>query len=87
MAVFWPETYLCASGAGRKVCIIGKNGAGKTTLIRWIAGQLLARDDIRAAYMPQNYEEMLDRDETPVDYLDRTGEKEERTRIRTYLAP
>ena len=70
---------------GQKVCIIGKNGAGKTTLIRWIAGQLLARDDIRAAYMPQNYEEMLDRDETPVDYLDRTGEKEERTRIRTYL--
>ena len=36
-------------------------------------------------YMQQNYEELLDRDETPVDYLDRTGEKEGRTRIRTWL--
>ena len=70
---------------GQKVCLVGKNGAGKTTLLRKIAGELLARTDIRAAYMPQNYEELLDRDETPVDYLDRTGEKEERTRIRTWL--
>jgi len=35
--------------------------------------------------MPQNYEELLELEQTPVDYLDRTGEKEERTRIRTYL--
>ena len=70
---------------GQKVCIIGKNGAGKTTLIRRIAEELLARSDVRAAYMPQNYEELLELEQTPVDYLDRTGEKEERTRIRTYL--
>ena len=35
--------------------------------------------------MPQNYEERLDMELTPVDYLDTTGDKEERTRIRTYL--
>ena len=35
--------------------------------------------------MPQNYEALLDLDMTPVDYLDTSGEKEERTRIRTYL--
>ena len=35
--------------------------------------------------MPQNYEDMLDLDVTPVDFLDKSGEKEERTRIRTYL--
>ena len=35
--------------------------------------------------MPQNYEALLDMDETPVDFLDATGDKEERTRIRTYL--
>lgn len=68
-----------------KICIIGKNGCGKTTLIKKIAEELLKRDDIRAMYMPQNYEEQLDLDITPVDYLDKSGDKEERTRIRTYL--
>ena len=35
--------------------------------------------------MPQNYEELLNPDMTPVEYLDKSGDKEERTRIRTYL--
>ncbi len=68
-----------------KVCIIGKNGVGKTTLLREIAKQLLERTDIRAAYMPQNYEELLALDQTPVEYLSQTWDKEENTRIRTYL--
>lgn len=68
-----------------KVCIIGKNGAGKTTLLRKIAEELMQRRDIRAAYMPQNYEELLAPDSTPVEYLSRTWDKEENTRIRTYL--
>ncbi len=68
-----------------KICIIGDNGSGKTTLLKKIADELLARKDIRAEYMPQNYEELLDMEKSPVDYLDKTGDKEERTRIRTYL--
>lgn len=68
-----------------KICIIGKNGVGKTTLLRLVAQQLLERTDIRAAYMPQNYEELLSLDKTPVEYLSRTWDKEENTRIRTYL--
>lgn len=68
-----------------KICIVGANGAGKTTLLKEIAQELLSRNDIKAQYMPQNYEEMLDLDVTPVEYLDDTGEKEVRTRIRTYL--
>ncbi len=68
-----------------KICITGSNGAGKTTLLRYIAAELLARTDIRAAYMPQNYEELLDMDITPVEYLSVTGDKEEQTRISTYL--
>ena len=68
-----------------KIAIIGDNGSGKTTLISKLAEELLARKDIRAQYMPQNYEELLPLDETLVDYLDMTGDKEERTRIRTYL--
>ncbi len=68
-----------------KLCFIGKNGVGKTTLLRKMAEELLSRKDIHAEYMPQNYEELLDLSVTPVDFLDTTGEKEERTRIRTYL--
>ena len=68
-----------------KICIVGLNGAGKTTLLRRMAQDLLSRTDIRAEYMPQNYEDLLDLDMTPVDFLDKSGDKEERTRIRTYL--
>lgn len=68
-----------------KICIVGLNGAGKTTLLRRMAQDLLSRTDIRTEYMPQNYEDLLDLDMTPVDFLDKSGDKEERTRIRTYL--
>ncbi|MBO5198775.1 MAG: ABC-F family ATP-binding cassette domain-containing protein [Lachnospiraceae bacterium] len=68
-----------------KICIIGKNGTGKSTLIKRIAAELLTRTDIHAAYMPQNYEELLDFSVTPPEFLATTGDKEELTRIRTYL--
>ena len=70
---------------GEVVSIVGPSGAGKTTLLRKIADELLERSDIRAEYMPQNYEDMLDLDVTPVDFLNQSGDKEESTRIRTYL--
>ncbi len=69
----------------KKICIIGNNGCGKTTLIKKIAENLLARTDIKSMYMPQNYEEELDLSMTPVDYLDKTGDKAERTKIKTFL--
>lgn len=68
-----------------KICIVGTNGAGKTTLLKMMAKELLSRKDIKAQYMPQNYEELLDLDATPVEFLDDTGDKAIRTRIRTYL--
>jgi len=68
-----------------KVCIIGKNGVGKSTLIRQIAKELQKRTDIKTAYMPQNYEEQMKETETAVEFLSITGEKEELTKIRTYL--
>jgi ATPase subunit of ABC transporter with duplicated ATPase domains len=68
-----------------KICIVGTNGVGKTTLLKMMAGELLSRKDIKAQYMPQNYEDMLELDVTPVEYLDETGDKAVRTRIRTYL--
>jgi len=69
----------------QKICIVGRNGAGKTTLLRSIAKELGERKDIRAEYMPQDYEELLDGNRTPVEYLNGSGSKEEETRIRTFL--
>jgi len=68
-----------------KVCIIGRNGCGKTTLLRKIAEELMPRTDIKTSYMPQNYEEILNHNLTPVEFLSETGDKEEISRIRTYL--
>ncbi len=67
------------------ICIVGKNGAGKTTLLRKIAAELLPRKDIRAAYMPQDYGETVDQSQTPVEFLAKSWEKAELTRVKTYL--
>lgn len=68
-----------------KICIVGQNGIGKTTLLRQIARELSECQDIHGAYMPQNYEELLESDKTPVEFLQREYSKEEYGRIRTYL--
>ncbi|MFQ6830030.1 MAG: ATP-binding cassette domain-containing protein, partial [Acutalibacter sp.] len=70
---------------GEHVCVIGRNGAGKTTFLRQVAGELLGRQDIRAAYMPQDYGETVDQSQTPVEFLAKSWEKEELTRVKTYL--
>ena len=72
-------------GGAEHVCIIGNNGAGKTTLLRQIANELLPRRDLKAAYMPQDYGETVDQGQTPVEFLAKSGEKEELTRVKTYL--
>ena len=68
-----------------RVCIIGQNGCGKTTLIKEIADMLLPRKDISTGYVPQNYDDLLDLSETPVEILAPSGEKEAVTHARTYL--
>lgn len=69
----------------QKVCLIGKNGAGKTTLLHKIYENLKQRKDLKVSYMPQNYEELLDFAMTPIDFLCLSKDKEEESKIRTYL--
>lgn len=71
--------------AAEHIAIIGRNGAGKTTLLRMIEAELEGRRDIRTFYMPQNYFDLLEGFDTPIDFLAPTGEKEAVTRARTYL--
>lgn len=66
------------------ICIIGKNGCGKTTLMRILAEEMLKRSDIKAACMPQNYEELLELEQTAVDFLS-DGSKESISLTRAYL--
>ncbi len=68
-----------------KIGVTGPNGAGKSTLLKLIADQLLARTDLRAAYMPQDYGDLLLGDRTPVEVLAPSGRREDVTRARTLL--
>ena len=68
-----------------KIGIIGPNGAGKSTLLKLVADELLPRADIRAAYMPQDYGDLLLGDKTPVELLAPSGHKDDVTRARTLL--
>ena len=52
-----------------KVCIIGKNGAGKSTLLNIIYDQLVKREDMTVAYMPQNYSDQMDLAQSPIAFL------------------
>ena len=72
-------------GGGEHIGITGRNGAGKSTLLQRIADELMQRTDIKAAYMPQNYADLLDEEQSPVDFLAPGATKEEITRARTYM--
>ncbi len=65
--------------------IIGKNGAGKSTFLSLLWNDLKDRQDINAAFMPQNYAEALDYNKTPVQYLADNYTKAEITKARTYM--
>ena len=67
------------------VGITGKNGAGKSTLLDIIWNKLKDRTDVVAAYMPQDYSEVLEYDLSPVEYLASHYSKDEVTKARTYM--
>ena len=79
------EGFTLNINAAEHVAIIGRNGIGKTTLLKLIREELEKRRDIKVFYMPQNYFELLEGYETPVDFLAPTGDKDAVTLARTYL--
>ena len=65
--------------------IVGRNGAGKSTLLLLLWDELKYRRDITAAFMPQDYSEVLDFNKTPIQYLAENYTKDEVTKARTYM--
>ena len=61
--------------SGENVRLKVRGGVGKTTLLRKVAEELCRRTDLSACYMPQNYEETLPFELTPVEYLAPSGNK------------
>src|SRR5699024_11795912 len=66
---------------GGKIGIVGANGVGKSTLLHEIWQELKNREDIKVGYMPQNYTENMNLEQTPIEFMTETGEKDERTQI------
>lgn len=78
---------------GEKVALIGRNGEGKTTLMRVVTGQLAPLEgearvghNVCIGYYAQNQEDVLDKNLTVWETLDRVATGEIRTRLRDILA-
>ena len=69
-----------------KIGIIGPNGIGKSTLLAKLQQLLSAKREISLGVMPQNYQETLQLDLSPVKFLSQTGHKEELQKIQSLLA-
>lgn len=69
-----------------KIGIIGENGVGKSTFLKELRNLLQNKRGITLGYMPQNYQDMLNETDSPIDFLTSTGETIEREKILTHLA-
>lgn len=69
-----------------KIGIIGSNGVGKSTFLKMIWEILQNNESIRTAYMPQDYTERLPLTQTPVQFLQHSGDREEINTIQLHLA-
>ena len=68
----------------KKLVILGRNGSGKTTLLKKILEILKQTPNIKAGYMPQNYDEVLNKYSKVLDFLSENN-TENITRIRSLL--
>lgn len=69
-----------------KIGIIGPNGVGKSTLLGKLQQLLSDKREISLGFMPQDYQETLNLDLSPVEFLSQTGHKEELQKIQSHLA-
>ena len=69
-----------------KIGIIGPNGVGKSTLLAKLQQLLNNKREISLGFMPQDYQETLNLDLSPVEFLSQTGHKEEIQKIQSHLA-
>ena len=69
-----------------KIGIIGPNGVGKSTLLGKLQQLLSDKSEISLGFMPQDYQETLQMDLSPVEFLSQTGHKEELQKIQSFLA-
>ena len=69
-----------------KIGIIGPNGVGKSTLLAKLQQLLSDKREISLGFMPQDYQETLQLDLSPVEFLSQTGHKEEIQKIQSHLA-
>ena len=69
-----------------KIGIIGPNGVGKSTLLAKLQQLLNNKREISLGFMPQDYQETLNLDLSPVEFLNQTGHKEEVQKIQSLLA-
>ena len=71
--------------ADEKIGITGRNGTGKSTLLHQIRNLLIKRNDLSVFYMPQDPDDLLDMEKTPIEVLTSEGGKEENIHICTAL--
>lgn len=78
---------------GEKVAFVGRNGEGKTTLMRVIMGELQPMSgeartgyNVNIGYYAQNQEDILDKQDTVYDTLDKIAVGDIRTKLRDILA-
>lgn len=69
-----------------KIGIIGPNGIGKSTLLAKLQQLINDKREISLGYMPQDYQQKLQLDLSPIAYPSKTGEKEELQKIQSHLA-
>lgn len=77
---------------GEKIAFVGRNGEGKTTLMRIITKELYPLDgeaglgyNVDMGYFAQNQEDILDKNDTVFDTLDKIAVGDIRTKLRDIL--